>query len=138
MNNEFEVKVLHDKPTIYDELHRRFGVEWDDKVIITFYPYVYCKVNLTPEKIIHESVHLKQQALIGVDIWWKNFLLDPVFRLQEELAAHRAEAQFIIKYIKNKNDQFQYLHRIAMNLSSSMYGKLITYQKALKLIKQNN
>lgn len=133
--DSIDVEVLHKKPNIYDVLHNKFGVEWDNGIIITVYPYVYCKFELPPDKIVHESIHLRQQKAMTPQIWWQKFLDDPSFRLEQEVEAHRREAQFIRKNIKDRNAAFHYVREIAQNLSSKIYGELVTYSEAMALLK---
>ena len=55
-------------------------------------------IALSPELIAHEKVHFAQQRGLnrwwrrnGDEVWWRRFLEDPEFRLQQEAEAHRAE-----------------------------------------------
>jgi len=59
--------------------------------------------------------------------------VDPEFRFQEELAAHRAEYR-TLKRISNGLAK-KHLHFIASRLSSPLYGSVVTLQQARKAIK---
>lgn len=133
--NPDDVKFSHSKPIFYEQLHEIFGVEWDNGLIVSAYPYIYCKTDIPAEKIIHEYVHLNEQAKIGTDIWWQKYLSDSSFRLEEEVKAYRKEVQFIRKNIKDRNIAFKFVHQMSIDLSSSQYGKLVTQQEAWKLIR---
>src|SRR5690349_933124 len=114
------------KPDIYAILNRRFGVEWDRGVIITYAPLVHCKDNLDkfPEKIIHESVHLEQQGK-NPQAWWDRYLVDPYFRLEQEVDAYGAEVRWILKNVKDRNRRYRMINQCASDLSSNMYGYII-------------
>jgi len=132
-----KINVINTKPRIYEELHEKFGVEWEEDVVITYFPNIHCRSNVWnfPEKIAHEAVHLKQQEEMGAEIWWYKFINEPGFRLEQEAQAHKKEADFIRKNIKDRNLRAQIIHEIASNLSSSMYGNVVDHQTAMRLIK---
>lgn len=131
-----EIEVIHEKPEIYERLHRTFNVEWDKGIIIAYNGKIYCKFNPPPQKIYHESIHLNEQEKLGNEIWWEMYITNDKFRLDEELKAYRAEVRFIRKAIKNRNDAFEMIRRIAHDLSSQIYGNIISKDEALKLICQ--
>ena len=55
---------------------------------------------LSDDLEVHEAVHIKQQAEMGAEEWWKKFLEDPEFRLSQELEAYQAQWEYIEE---NKN-----------------------------------
>ncbi len=130
-----EIRIVGARPEVYETLHERFGVEWDNGIIITVYPNIHCRFPLPPDKIVHEAVHLVQQKEMGADIWWHRWLAEPGFRLDQEAAAHRKEADFVRKSIKDRNDRDKFIRDIAKNLSGPIYGNLISYGEALALLK---
>ncbi len=132
---EVKVTIIHEKPPVYDLLQARFGIDWNSGIIITYYPNVHCIAPLPPEKIIHEAVHIRQQKAIGVENWWHKFMVDSIFRLEQEIEAHREEARFIKKYIKDRNHANEFIIEIAKNLSGPIYGNIVTFQEAMKMIK---
>lgn len=126
--------VSHVIPPIYGELKKKFGVNWDKDLIIAWDGKIHSKGDIWPQKIVHEQVHLKQQEKLGNEAWWKLYLESDVFRFQEELLAYRAEANFIKKYIKNREDKFHIIREIAKNFSGETYGNLVNFDEAMKLI----
>lgn len=92
-------------PPVYEKCHEQFGVNWSKGVIITYGDTIYCKYDLTPDKIAHESVHVKQQSKMDKDVWWDRYFSDSKFRLQQELEAYRAEANFIRRTVGDRNDR---------------------------------
>jgi len=128
-------KISNEKPAIYDKLHEAFGVEWTAGLIIANAGTIHTAVKfLPPAKIAHEEVHFIQQSKMNIDEWWEKYLADPEFRLRMETEAYQAEVRYINKFIKDMNLAYQMKHDIAVTLASSVYGGIITYSEALKLI----
>lgn len=84
--------------------------------------------------IEHEKVHFLQQELVGLDVWWKNYLHDKSFRFDQELPAHICEYRVARRGVPREQAARIRFH-IADRLSSKLYGNLITRQEALRLIK---
>lgn len=126
--------LIHNKPAIYDVLKDKFGVNWDDGIIITYAPDIYCKFPLTEFKVEHEITHITQQEKYGVDEWWNRYLIDVEFRLSQEIEAYLNEARLIKKKVKDRNKRFLYIQQISKDLSSSIYGNIISYEQASKLL----
>ncbi len=129
------MKVSNRIPEIYEKCRNQFGVDWERGVIITYGDTVYCKHSLPEHKIAHEYAHVIQQLNMGTEIWWKKYLTDKEFRLSQEVEAYQAEADYITKNIKDRNQRFNLLRQIYLDLSSSMYGNICSYSEAKKLIK---
>lgn len=88
---------------------------------------------LTSPLIEHEKVHFRQQGWFP-RLWWWRFLRDPVFRLQQELEAHRAEYREFCRWEGNKRIRFQYLQGLGARMAAPMYGGMITAPAAMKEI----
>ena len=129
-----EVTISDQIPSIYHTLHDKFGVEWDDGVIITHYPLVHCKFRLADQKIAHEAVHLKQQRDFGREAWWKKYIEDVDFRLSQEVEAYRTEVNFLQATVKDREKRNKAILHLARDLGSSMYGNIVSPTEALKLI----
>lgn len=130
MSNEF--KISHEIPSIYEKCHDRFGVDWEDGIVITYGDTVYSKYDLSPDLIIHEGIHVKQQREIGVEEWWNRYLEDKDFRLSQEVEAYGAQIKFIKTTIKDRNEIFKRCHKIWTDMVR-MYGSMCTYSEAKKL-----
>lgn len=102
--------------------------------VFTYAPNVYYRGsgNLSYDVLKHEDVHIKQQGDIGRDEWWKRYLSDPQFRFEQELEAYRV--QFKAMDIYNRGQRRVLLNKIASDLSSAMYGNVITKAEALEAI----
>ncbi len=129
-----EITFSTECPEIYKRLEVAFDVNWDEGLIIAYNPTIYCKFRVTPEKIVHESVHIKRQDEIGVDLWYDMYIANPSYRLEEEVLAYKAEYKFLKKYVKDRELLFRLKRDMAHNLSSPVYGNLVGLDEALKLI----
>jgi len=87
--------------------------------------------------IAHERVHFEQQDKYGLRAWWKRFLSDEVFRLAQELPAHRVEYFEFCKVNRDRNSQSMYLQQMARRLAAPMYGGIITVAEAIKEIRDD-
>jgi len=127
-------KISNEIPEIYTKCHEQFGVNWDDGVVFTYGDTIHCKYKLSPDLIIHESVHVKQQADMGKDEWWGKYFTDKEFRLSQEIAAYRLQIAFIKNNVKDRNEAFRMYHKI-WNDMERMYGEMCTYKEARELTK---
>jgi hypothetical protein len=125
----------NEKPPVYDRCVERFGVDWNNNVAFTYGKVLHCKEYPTPDLIVHEEVHTIQQTKIGIEEWWNKYLADNEFRLSQELEAYRKQYQFLKRVILDRNKLNKYNVWIAKTLSGSMYGNIITYSEAFKLIR---
>lgn len=128
------IKFSTEIPDIYYTCNKLFGVEWDDGVIFTYGDTVYCKEELSTEMKVHEATHVEQQKYVGAKAWWDQYLIDPKFRLEQELEAYRNQYRYMQAITKDRNKLFKIRHKILMHISSSMYGNMISYSEAMKLL----
>lgn len=133
-----ELKYSNKPPEIYARLKERFGVSFDDGIIIADGYTICCKYEVPPEKIVHELVHSKRQEEMGKDLWWDLYLSKDSFRLEEEILAYREEYKFICQNILDRNDRFKFLHDMARTMSASQYGNICSYSDAIQLIQNKN
>lgn len=131
-----EVKFSQERPEIYWRLKAKFNVNWDDGIIIANGDTIYSKDKIPPQKLVHELVHIERQSEYGLDNWWNSYINDDDFRLLEEVLAYKKEYDFLKRHIKDREAVFFYLREMATSLSSSIYGSIIDYSEALKLIKK--
>lgn len=103
----------------------------DDNTIFALAEDIYTNNPLPPEILVHENIHLKQQAEVGVKEWVYDFLYTPSKRLEYEIEAYRAQLDFIKDRNKKAKDRVQ----CAKNLSSGLYGNIISYGDAYELLK---
>lgn len=122
------IKKQVDFPLI-DEYKKHFEIT--DKTVFAFGDDIYTNYDLTPDLLVHENVHLRQQSEIGVKEWVYDFLYLPDKRLEYEVEAYREQ----LKSIKDRNYRAKIRHESAKNLSSSLYGNIISFDDAFELLK---
>lgn len=96
--------------------------------------YVPSGNNLPQELYDHERVHGARQTDIGVERWWNQYLADPKFRWDEELMAHAAEYRSFCTLNRDRNVRSRYLAAVSQRLASPLYGRLMSYREAKRLI----
>lgn len=84
---------------------------------------------------IHEETHTKQQG-DNPEAWWDRYFIDKDFRLSQEIEAYKNQYKKMKSNIKDPNKLAYRLNIIAKDLSSEMYGNIITYEEAKSLLEQ--
>ena len=84
----------------------------------------------------HEETHKKQQG-DKIEEWWNKYIDDKDFRLSQELEAYQRQYR-VAKNEMSRNELFNLLRKIATDLSSELYGDLISFNEAMNLIKKIN
>ena len=96
---------------------------------------------LPPSLIEHEKVHFLQQVNYegGHEAWWERFLVDKAFRLQQEIPAHKIEWRVYLMSAKatQRNHRRLTLKEMAKRLSAPMYGNIISFREAKRLISED-
>lgn len=130
------MNIVRGTPPNYQAIVAAFPAAARAGVVFTYGDTVY--VNGTPELPTqlkaHEAVHVQQQARIGgPDPWWCRYLSQPIWRLEQELAAHRAEYR-TLRHLVSREQAAKGLHFIAERLASPLYGGIISAREARKAI----
>lgn len=82
----------------------------------------------------HESVHSVQQAEMGgPEVWWAKYLIDPEWRLQQEIEAYREQFKMVSE-AANRAGRRKWLSKIAGDLASPIYGDIISKAEAMRQI----
>jgi hypothetical protein len=131
------VRVIRINPPMFRQINQKFDVR-GKPVLFCFGDTIYNPkgIKIPPQLMVHEGVHSGQQGNDPFE-WWKRYIADATFRLDQELPAHRAEWQFLRDGWRSSipvveaNDT---LHLIAWRLSSPLYGSMIGYEEARRLI----
>lgn len=92
---------------------------------------IYTNNYLSDDLLVHEKTHLIQQKRDGLKYWTRNYLESPHYRLQQELESYKEQ----LKSIKDRNHRAKIRVESAKVLSSELYGSIVTYENALKLLK---
>lgn len=134
--NNTMMKTIKDYPPNYDAIVKRFG-SLPETTVFTYAGKVYSPSSdsITEDLWVHESTHIEQQG-DDPDGWWEQYLKDDQFRLEQEVEAYHRQYTHIRLFSKNKDFIARFLARIAGALSGPMYGSIVSYQKAMELIKK--
>ena len=130
--------VIGAHPPNYEDILKSFPKVKDIRgVVYTFGQVIFNpdNVDLPVELMYHEATHSIQQDKLGPEEWWKKYLADPKFRLKQELEAYHQQFKKYCKNQKDRNKQSSYLHKLAVDCSGEIYGKMINFSDARKWIK---
>jgi len=136
-----EYEVSYDYPPIYWKVHEKWGVRWGDgKVVMVYGNTIHQSFGeaMDEDLLVHEIVHIKQHAAYpgGPAAWWERYLDDQDFRLSQEIEAYRKQYEWSKEHLNSKTRK-DILNHCAATLSSHLYGNMVTYEEAKKLITQN-
>lgn len=129
------MEIVKGYPPNIKEIEKVFNLK-GKKPIFAYSPILYAPMggDLDHPTIIHEQTHFLQQ---GNDpkAWWDLYINNQDFRIEQESEAYSNQFQTFKKIIKDRNKQAEYLHKLATQFSSDLYGNVLEYSEALKLIK---
>jgi len=106
------------------------GKTWEElgnDVVFTVGNNLHARCEVPKYLMVHELVHQKQQSE-SPEKWWANYT-NPAFRYQQELEAYKAEYKYLRVHFKAES--FEVAKEWATHLSGEMYGKCVSYNKAL-------
>lgn len=103
----------------------------DRNTIFAYDKIIYTNGILPDHLIIHEETHLNQQKELGLDKWVDLYLRNKNFRLNQEIEAYKNQ----INSINDRNGRIKVRTKCAKDLSSELYGNIISYEEAYRLIK---
>jgi len=132
------IKITTEQPPqwILDAV-KPWGVDFGTgKVAFTVGDTVHIGCGVVPKILgAHEAIHIKQQVAIGWEAWWKKYISDEAFRIEQEVDAYRGQYAFVVSKIKSQNTRFNYLRQFAEDLGSGMYGKHLSLFEAMRIIR---
>lgn len=105
--------------------------EVTDNTIFAYNNVIYTNNKLTDDLVVHEKVHLRRQNKLGVDKWVYQYLSDVDFRLKEEVLAYKEQ----LLSVKDREERHFLRILCARDLSSKLYGSIISYEEAFDRIK---
>lgn len=131
------MQIIKDYPPIYQAIIDA-GMNPHEGVIYTYGDAIYNPngIELPDHLIKHEETHSRQQRS-DVDAWWGRYLIDPYFRIDQEVEAYAVQYKFICQTMKDRNQRARVLTDFARTLSGPLYGNIIGHQAAFKMIKSN-
>jgi len=126
------MQIKQKKPWLAYILALKFPLILDKDTLMVWGNTIYYEgeEKVTGHLLKHEKVHIKQcrgSKWIGL-LWWLRYSFSKKFRLSQELEAYRVQ-------YKHSGDPRVLIH-IANDLSGKLYGNLISYEEAIKLIKE--
>jgi hypothetical protein len=132
------MRLVRDVPPMFDEIDAAFNVRgrpiifaWGDKI------YAPLQQGELPKALLlHEAVHGERQLAYpgGVEAWWRRYIAEPQFRLDEEVPAHKAELAHLLTKAKGPSMRAHLLSRTAARLAAPLYGNLVTIAEAKQLL----
>ncbi len=127
------MKVVFEQPPNISQIRKYLTPHKD--VVFTYGDTIYAPngVPIPDHLLAHEEVHAFQQA--NPDEWWEKYLTDVNFRLEQETEAYQMQYRAFCKHHKDKNARFRFLHSVTTDLSSKIYGSIISYNAAIIAIK---
>lgn len=131
------MNIVIEYPPNYEQIKSAFDVE-GKSVIYTYGDTIYNPLNgNVPDHLeVHEETHSVQQGG-KPDKWWENYINDEKFRLSQEIEAYRNQYNFYCRNNPDRNKRFDFLYIIAKDLSSEIYGNIISRGAAIRAIKKN-
>lgn len=131
------MQILNSYPPNYNEISQRFVLPprtvftWGDKI------YNPDGIMITKDLRAHEEVHMRQQGS-SPEGWWRRYLDDDLFRLDQEREAYGRQYQYICSTNLNPNYRWKVLTALAMFLASPMYGNITTLGAAMEMIRRES
>lgn len=133
------VKISFEYPPIYNDICAAFKIQ-PKNVYFTYGDTIYNpdKLEIPPEIIEHEKVHMDQQNHNDVDaaLWWGKYLREPEFRVDQEARAYGRQYEVMCGVMKDRNYRLRFLMQLAMSLSGPLYDFAISSREAMELIKK--
>ncbi len=131
------MRIINSFPPNYEQICKYFPVRNKQGVIFTYKNVLYVPSGAQiPEHLMkHEETHALQQKEMGVDVWWERYFKDKKFGLSQELEAYRNQYQYAKKFLGRRESR-RILKYISKDLSSGMYGNLVSKEEAKRLICQ--
>lgn len=129
--------IKNERPPIWDKAIAKFKFNPYAPVVFAWGDFIYNPngAGIAAHLDVHESIHgLQQKAMGGPEIWWERYLADPAFRLEQEIEAYGTQARYLRTMMSNKKKRYDIMHKITFDLSSSLYGNLLTFEEAHKAI----
>ena len=135
--NGIGYRIITTPPPNYEEAFKKFGASFDKGIVFTYGRDVHVKIGKLRDDVeAHETVHVVQQTTYpgGPEAWWKRYMEDSEFLLDQELEAYRTQYKFVLKNYP-KRQHFEMLKFYAECLSG-FYDLGIGMMTAMNLIKK--
>ena len=132
--------IKKEKPPawIWYQVHTEFEIN-DGETVYSYGDTLFNPAGIEIDEALHqhELTHSKQQEKCGgPDEWWRKYIADPMFRVEQEIEAYANQYKTYCKYDHDRNRQAKYLHIISSYLASPLYKGNISQSDARIKIKQ--
>lgn len=136
LHNSIEVRTKSSQeiPEIYFDLKSKFGVDWDKGIVIAYGDTIYSKDPIPDHLFVHEKTHITQQRKLGAREWYRRYITEDSFRLQQEIEAYQNQVRFIKINIRDREKKNKMVIKLAHDLSGKIYGNILSFDDALKII----
>ena len=117
---------------LFNKVKKIFSIT--DNTIFSYGDTIYTNNDLDYGLQVHEITHTFQQEKIGKDEWWKKYLRDKKFRLDQETEAYHNQYECYKRNDLKKSEIM--LNLMAKDLSSKLYGNIISLKEAVDVIQE--
>ncbi len=132
------MKIVFSYPPNIEEIRKQFDID-GKPIVFTYGDTLYnpTSADISFDLMAHEQVHEKQHLNYngGAEAWWTEYLNNKQFRLSQEVEAYRKQWSVFCSRVTNKNDRRRFINLIDGDLSSAIYGNVVTFNEAVRLIK---
>jgi len=115
---------------LFKKAKKKFPIS--ETTIFTYGDTIYFDRELPYDLVAHEITHVFQQEKEGVENWWDKYFKSKNFRLKQEAEAYHNQYEAV-----RRNDLVKAaftLTRNAEELSGKLYGEIISFEDAKKMI----
>jgi len=126
-------RIVKGFPPNFEEIKARFNPP--PNTVFAYGDTIYAPggTDLPANLVVHEETHFVQQQRVGgPDEWWRRYIDDPRFRLEQEVEAYRAQLAAVADLPRPMRREL--LAHICKSLASRMYGGLVTKEQARRLV----
>lgn len=122
--------ILEEYPPHYKRYKEKFPDLEKSQPLFAWKNQIYnpFKAKITPDLIVHEKVHFKQQGNYPEE-WLDKYLEDPQFRLEQEVEAYSAQYKYCKELLPAKWSR-KFLEGFARSLSGTLYNNMLSYGEA--------
>ena len=132
--------IKNEKPPawIWYQVHTEFEIN-DKETVYAYGDTLYNPAGINVDGALHEheATHgRQQQAYGGPERWWKQYISNSHFRIEQEVEAYAEQYTYFCNHNRDRNMQAKYLYILGSYLASPLYKGDITPSEARLRIKQ--
>lgn len=129
--------VKYNYPPNYQDIKKAFKIANKPEVVFTYGDTIYVPSGqkMSKDLEVHETTHTQQQTNMTPVKWWNSYIEDKDFRLEQELEAYRNQYKFAKENYPRLRRR-KLLRQISQDLSSEIYGSIVTKDEAKTLIEK--